>query len=308
MRTVPTDLATEVASATPRLAFGIIVQRADGLNLCLTSADRDDLISGVPVNGVATGSLTYSAQTGVEVSNVRSTEGFGVDTLEGTLLEGGLVTRADVLRGLWDGAAWTLFQYNWADTDSPITDIMVLKSGHLGNINPRIGQFIVELRDLRQPLNEEHSLVLQADCRYNLGDARCTKSLAAFTDTVTVTGVTSSQVFTISSARADDFFGNGSITWLTGNNAGVSVKVKSYNGTTDTFTLAAPMLSAIQVGDTATAIAGCRKRRTEDCATKFANVLNFGGEPDKPKIADVVAEPDVNAPPVAPPVVPPLDP
>ena len=112
---------------------------------------------------------------------------------------------------------------------------------------------------------------------------------------MTVTAVTSTQVFTISSARADDFFGNGSITWLTGANAGVQVKVKSYNGTTDTFTLAAPMLSAIQIGDTATAVAGCRKRRTEDCATKFANVLNFGGEPDKPKVADVVAEPEVNA-------------
>ena len=291
-RTIGASLLAHLQGNAQTIAYGALVERADDTRVALTGADIDCSISGVPIKGVATGAVTYLANPGLEVSNIRSTEGFAVDNLEGTLHEGGVVTRADILRGLWDGAAWTLFMFNRADLSQ---GFVVLKSGWLGALQPRRGAFVAELRDLRQPLNEELSLVLQADCRYNLGDARCTKSLAAFTDTVTVTGVTSTQVFTISSARADDFFGNGSITWLTGANAGVQVKVKSYNGTTDTFTLAAPMLSAIQVGDTATAVAGCRKRRTEDCATKFANVLNFGGEPDKPKVADVVAEPEVNA-------------
>lgn len=288
-RTIGASLLAHLQGNATTVAYGVLVQRADGTRLALTSADVDCTLSGVPINGSATGSVTYLANPGLEVSNIRSTEGFAVDNLEGTLHEGGSVTRADILRGLWDGAAWTLFLFNRADLTQ---GFVVLKAGWLGALQPRSGRFVAELRDLRQPLNEQHSLVLQADCRYNLGDARCTKSLAAFTDSITVTGVTSVQVFTISSTRPDDFFGNGSVTWLTGANAGVTVKVKSYNGSTDTFTLAEPMLSAIQIGDTATAVAGCRKRRTEDCATKFANVLNFGGEPDKPKVSKTLAEPE----------------
>lgn len=292
MRSIPSGLLTHLQGQALTVAFGCLVERADGLRLALTTADIDCTISGVPIDGVATGSVTYLSEPGLDASNIRSTSGLEVDNLEGALTEGGVVTRADILRGLWDGAAWTLFQFNRADISQ---GFVVLKAGHLGNIQPRVGKFVVEMRDLRQALQAEHSVVLQPECRHDLGNAKCGVNLASFTDTVTVTGVTSAQVFQISSSRADDFFGNGSITWLTGANAGVTVKVKSYASASDQFTLSAPMLSAIQIGDTATAVAGCRKRRTEDCAAKFSNVLNFGGWPDKPKVKDTIAEPEVNA-------------
>ncbi len=292
MRSIPSGLLTHLQGQALTVAFGCLVERADGLRLALTTADIDCTISGVPIDGVATGSVTYLSEPGLDASNIRSTSGLEVDNLEGVLTEGGVVTRADILRGLWDGAAWTLFQFNRADISQ---GFVVLKAGHLGNIQPRVGKFVVEMRDLRQALQAEHSVVLQPDCRHDLGDAKCGVNLASFTDTITVTGVTSAQVFTHSSTRADDFFGNGHITWLTGANVGVRVKVKTYASASDTFTLAEPMLSAIQIGDTATAVAGCRKRRTEDCAAKFSNVLNFGGWPDKPKVKDTLAEPEVDA-------------
>jgi uncharacterized phage protein (TIGR02218 family) len=288
-RSIPTALRDHIQTGSSKLAIGALVKRNDGLYLSLTSAADDAVLTGVPVGGTASGAILYRAAPGLEISSIRSSEGFNVDTLEATLLEGGPVTRSDILRGLWDGAAWTLFQYNWSNLSD---GFYVLKSGWLGALQPRLGKFVTEMRDLRQPLQEEHSTVLQADCRYTLGDVRCTKSLAAFTDAITVATVTSNQVFSIVSARPDDFYGNGQITWLTGANVNVTVKVKSYSSATDTFTLAEPMLSAIQIGDTATAIAGCRKRRTEDCVAKFANVLNFGGEPDKPLVTKTMAEPE----------------
>ena len=39
---------------------------------------------------------------------------------------------------------------------------------------------------------------------------------------------------------------------------------------------------AIAIGDTYTGIAGCRKNFTDDCVTKFANGVNFRGEPHVP--------------------------
>jgi uncharacterized phage protein (TIGR02218 family) len=287
VKTIPSDLLTELQAGVARSAFGIIIEREDGTQLRLTGAHQDATITGVPVNGSATGALVYSATAGLSVSNIRSAEGFAVDNLEGTLLEGGVVTRADVLRGLWDGAAWTLFRYNWAD---PSDGIEVLKCGRIGNIRPRTGHFVVEFRDLRQALQSEYAVVTQADCRNELGDARCGVNLASHTHTGTVTGAASAQVFTDTSrTQTGDYFGNGYVTWLTGPNAGITVKVKSYDGATDTFTLVRAMLSAIGVGDTYSAIRGCRKRRTEDCAGVFSNVANFDGEPDKAKVNDIVA-------------------
>lgn len=290
MRSIPAAIVTTQQSGVDTTAFAVLIERKDGTRLALTSADRDVTLTGVPIAGAFAGSTVFAAAPGLDVSNLRSTEGLSVDSIEGTLLEGGVVTRESVLRGLWDGAAWSLVKYNRL---VPADGFYVVKSGWLGVVQPRQGKFVFEMRDLRQPLQTEYSYVLQADCRYDLGDVRCGQSLVSFTDSVTVTGVTSNQVFSISSTRPNDFFGNGQITWLTGLNAGVSVKVKSYDSATDTFTLLEPMLLAIQVGDTATAVAGCRKRRTEDCIAKFNNVLNFGGEPDKPKTKDVLAEPEV---------------
>jgi len=289
-RTIDTALLTHIQGNATTMAFGALVQRADGTRLSLTSADVDCPLTGVPIGGSVSGAVTYLAAPGLEVSNIRSSEGFAVDNLEGTLLDGGVVTKADLLRGLWDGAAWTLFAF---DRAAPSDGFTVIKTGWLGVLNPRAGKFVVEMRDLRQPFQQEHSTVAQADCRYDLGDTRCTKSLAAFTDTTAVTAVTSNQVFSISSGRADDFFGNGVLTWITGANINKSYKIKTF--VAGVVTIAEQMLYPIQIGDSAQLVGGCRKRRTEDCAQKFDNVLNFGGEPDKPKIADVVSKPDATS-------------
>ena len=51
----------------------------------------------------------------------------------------------------------------------------------------------------------------------------------------------------------------------------------------------------IQVGDTLSALAGCGKRLSEDCDTRFNNVLNFQGEPHAPALDDLTQTPDPSA-------------
>lgn len=94
--------------------------------------------------------------------------------------------------------------------------------------------------------------------------------------------------------RPDDFYGDGIATWLTGANAGMSAKVRTYAASGTVFVLSTPMVSAIQVGDTLSAIAGCRHRLDQDCKTKFNNVLNFQGEPHLPGIDKLTALQDVS--------------
>ena len=110
----------------------------------------------------------------------------------------------------------------------------------------------------------------------------------------TVTSVTSNQVFRDSARlEAADYFAWGTIEWLTGNNAGARRKVQAYaaNGT---FTLSQMMFGTVQVGDTGTAIVGCRGRLEEDCRDKFNNVLNFGGEPHRRGLDSLTQAPVLN--------------
>lgn len=72
---------------------------------------------------------------------------------------------------------------------------------------------------------------------------------------------------------ANDWFGEGFLTFLTGDNAGDVRRVKSDNGT-GTLTLHQSAFDDIAIGDTFEVVAGCRKRFTEDCIGKHDNANN----------------------------------
>jgi len=100
----------------------------------------------------------------------------------------------------------------------------------------------------------------------------------------TVATVTDRRIFTATGISvAADYFGEGFITFQTGDNAGDVRRVRSDNGT-GTITLHLGAYDDIQVGDTFEALVGCRHRRQEDCITKHDNAhnsrtltLRFGG-------------------------------
>lgn len=70
-----------------------------------------------------------------------------------------------------------------------------------------------------------------------------------------------------------DYFGEGFITFLTGDNVGDARRVRSDNGT-GTLILHLGAYDDIGVGDTFEALVGCRHRRVEDCITKHDNAAN----------------------------------
>ena len=150
------------------------------------------------------------------------------------------------------------------------------------------------LRGLQHYLQQPVGSVSTKTCRTRLGSALCGVTLASFTVTGTLTGVTSQQAFTDTArAEADDYFAEGVLTWTGGSNAGLSYRVRAY--ASDTFTLAVPPVLPVQVGDTYSVRAGCRKRLDEDCITKFDNALNFQGEPHRPTVDDITETPEPDA-------------
>ena len=285
MRSVPAGLlAVYNGTDTATLAWGLKITRTDAAVYGWTSAQRSDTISGVE----------YLAEPGLDVASIASSAGFGVENTEMTILaDDVLITTADILAGRWDNASFELFVYDYTDTTLG-RDVRM--AGLLGAVRPKRGAYVVELRGLQQYLQQPVGAVSTKTCRARLGDALCTKDLTAFTVTGTITSVTSGQVFADSArAEADDYFAEGIITWTGGNNAGLSQKVKTWAQTGGVFTLSVPMIAPVQVGDTYSVVAGCRKRLAEDCVAKFANALNFQGEPHRPTIDSLTEAPEVNA-------------
>jgi uncharacterized phage protein (TIGR02218 family) len=275
VKTVPAGFET-----CGTLAFGIRVVRKDGTVLGWTEHSHDATVTAL---GESTELL---ANPGFNLSSIVSNAGLAVDGGSCDVIAGEEMTRADILARKWDGASVYLFRYNWKD---PAAGVLPIKRGSFGNFKPRLGQFTVEFRDIRQALQPNSTWVLQEACRWQLGDARCGVDLAPFTHAGTVTAAASAYVFTASGlAQAADYFGEGEIEWLTGLNEGLRHKVRAHAGG-GVFTLAEAAIYAISIGDTFNAIAGCRKRKAEDCRDKFDNILNYGGEADKPKRDDLMA-------------------
>jgi hypothetical protein len=79
----------------------------------------------------------------------------------------------------------------------------------------------------------------------------------------------------------DGWFAGGVLTWEAGSNAGRSIEVKAWAQSTGQIELFLPMGYAIGIGDVFRIHPGCDKR-LDTCIDRFANVLNFRGEPYVP--------------------------
>ena len=280
-KVIPAGLLSNYHSDSPTVAWAIKITRTDDAVYGWTSADRDATIDAV----------IYESAPGLSVASFASSAGLAVDNSELTVLaDDTIITRADIIAGRWNNAAYLLFKYDWTDVSAGEE---VISAGFLGELHPRSGAYVAELRALQQYLQQPVGAASTKTCRARLGDAMCMVDLGGWTETGTITSVTSKQVFTDSSrTEADDYFGEGILTWTAGLNTGLSQKVKTY--ASDTFTLSLPMIFDVQIGDTYSVIAGCRKRLDEDCAAKFSNELNFQGEPHRPTVDELTSSPEVN--------------
>lgn len=116
----------------------------------------------------------------------------------------------------------------------------------------------------------------QSSCQHVFCDAGCTLSRAAFTASGTVgAGATKTRVPWTGSATT---YTLGTITFVTGANAGVTATVKQADASG--LTLAFPLVNTPAGGDTFTATQGCDKTMTR--CTALGNLLNFDGFPFVP--------------------------
>jgi uncharacterized phage protein (TIGR02218 family) len=268
MQSITPALAVHLAQEVTTLATCWKISRTDGAVLCLTDHDQDVVVSGE----------TYLAGSGVTPSAVSSQLGLAVDNLEldGLLRSDGL-QETDLLAGRYDKAAIEIFLVNY---QQPEDGRLLLKSGWLGEVRLKNGSFSAEVRGISSLLQQAMGEVYTATCRAKLGDGRCKVNLATYTVSGVVTEADSAYAFTDSGrGEAKDHFSYGQVTFTSGANAGLTMEVRSYAG--GYFQLFLPLPQPIAAGDHYSVVAGCDKR-FESCASRFANAINFRGEPHVP--------------------------
>jgi uncharacterized phage protein (TIGR02218 family) len=291
LKTLPTALAAHYDTGATTTAYGLKITRTDGEVFGFTSGVSSAVIDAV----------TYDATQGLDITGIVTSAGFAVDNLELTTLDdGSLFTHSDVIGGRWQNAAFLIFRYNWASVADGTEPII---AGTVGNVTLRRGSIVAELRGLQQYLQQPIGNVTTRTCRARFADFPtpnqnnlCRLSASDYIDEGEVTEVTSRQVFeadiqSITSEPPEDYYGEGVLTWTSGTNEGLRVKVKSYTAA-GVVGLMLPLPTDPQVGDTFEIVAGCRKRLQEDCRDKFDNVLNFQGEPHLPGVDFLTANPD----------------
>lgn len=268
MRTLTPAMQAHVQGELLTLCTCWHVIRQDGEEFGFTDHDADLVVDG----------LTYTSATGFTATSVESKADLSVDNMD---LDGVLtsdeITETDILNGKYDYAEVEIFMVNFEDlTQGKI----YVKRGRMGEVRTVRGKFTAEMRSLSQQLQQRLGEVYTPSCSAVLGDARCKKSLSAFTFNTTVTTAIDRQKFKASALnQAAGYFTGGELVFTAGDNIGLRMEVKEFSATQ--ITLALPLPNSVDAGDAFTIIAGCDKTSTT-CKAKFANLVNFRGFPDIP--------------------------
>jgi uncharacterized phage protein (TIGR02218 family) len=279
MKTTTPALAAHITQDVTRLATCWRVRRQDGAVLGFTTHDKPLEVDGA----------IYRPSSGFTPTSVAESNRLNVDNLDvAGVLSDSAITEVDLAAGRYDQAEVEIFMVDWAD---PAGGRIWLRKGWIGEVTARDGAFVAEVRGLMAPLQHAALAHYSAECRAGLGDAQCKVDLSAFTSEDRVAAVTDNRIFTTNPlGLADGWFDYGVLRWLSGANAGLRAEVKSQTG--DVIELRDAMTAEIAAGDLFRLSAGCDKRFAT-CKAKFANAVNFRGEPHVPGTDAVLDYPGI---------------
>lgn len=272
MRNIPANLKQDIVDG--KRAVLVKITRKDGNVFGYTDHDLP-----LTVN-----SITYIPAPGMQRINLTTTTD---DTVSNQEFGSAWVDapEEDLIAGLFDNAEVETMICSW---DNPGYGTYTVDRGNIGVIQWTADGFRADVQSHMRQLTRNIGFTYTANCRHQLFNQFNSRSLGACTlnkSSYTFAGAVSSigtqkLIFSVSGVgQADGFCSGGTLTWSTGDNAGVVSPVKKHTaGGTITIELMVPTPYDIQVGDNFDITAGCDKTFAT-CKAKFNNAANFGGFP-----------------------------
>ena len=249
------------------LAFCWRLERRDGVTIGLTSHDRDLDIGGLP----------YRAAPGLVPSSVRRGTGLEPENMD---LKGAITSDAineqDLRAGRWDGAALFLYLTEWS---APGTLWFELMRGELGTVEQQGESFSVELAGPAAILSKAFAPETSPGSRAALGDTACRIDLARHQQVVRISAMTGEKATVSGGGLTSGDYVFGSLRWLEGENCGLVHGIIANDAAS--VTLSDVPAFPVAAGTRALITEGCDKLMAT-CSGRFANAVNFRGEPYLP--------------------------
>jgi uncharacterized phage protein (TIGR02218 family) len=274
-KTMSVEMLAKLAISSKRLAKMLRIERTDGTVVCLTDHDQD-----LTYDLLGDGDEVYSASA-LTLSDVSLAAGLDPSNVEGSGPLSDDITLAGLLGGRFNAARCWLFEVDWSDLS--IGHIPGI-GGEVGDARPRGSSFTLDIRDLRQRLQQVvgRAMINTCEADHTLPiDPKCGRTPE--TDTATVVSAVDGMQMTVTlltGGWADGYFNKGEVRGETGNNIGVKLKIEDYDSATGVIKLFGFLPATPEAGDEFTLIRGCGKTRP-DCMER-ENMVNFRGEPDSP--------------------------
>jgi len=230
------------------------------------------------VRDVVMGANTYKTDSGYEFSGLPSESSMspGVIDVSGIADIAG-IGYDEIISGMFDNARVYVFATTW---NNPVEDEEPLGLAFIGKTTIRDNRYSAEMMMAVDALNQDVGRTYTAPCYKTFGGqeyAGCKVALGPITKTGTLTHVTGNSVFRDSGrAEAADYFGEGTIAFTSGANAGLKPMEIKTHAADGTITTHEAFHYTVAIGDAYSLIPGCRKR-LEDCRDKWSNIINFGG-------------------------------
>lgn len=259
-RLIPSPMDTMIASGVMCLAWVFVVTRADGTVFGFTDHDRPLTVDGVPCE----------PESGFDPSTYDGTLGATTDGMDLLgAVDSTRITRPDVEAGLWDDAGVRILLVDWRDPSVFVT----VCNQTISEITLEGSSFRAQMRSALADFADEGGQLLEHDCQWVLGDARCGVDLGAFEFAAVAGGVGPDWIeATAFGARHDGYFDGGLVTFPSGAVAGIL----THEGVRVTFV--EPLSVAAAQGDALTVTPGCNKIPAT-CRGTFSNFDNYGGFP-----------------------------
>jgi uncharacterized phage protein (TIGR02218 family) len=232
-------------------------------------------------------SRIYRADLGMAPTQIKESVGLSPDNYNLTLFADDTVfTYRDIQMRRWAQAEALTFTFDYTDLTKGIFEPRLC---YVGQANLDSGAFSIEIKALATKAAVALGDITSETCRAQFGDDLCKVDLtgnnpdgvAYQQDNVAITTVTSQRKFTCSSLSdyPTGFFERGHITFLSGDNLGLSFDVESFSG--GVFTLRMPTLMPFATTDTIFAQGGCKKT-WRACWEDHDNAVNLRAEPNHP--------------------------
>lgn len=242
------------------------VARSDGVTLGFTTHDADLWFDGV----------FHRAIPGMMPSSIRRSADLEPDSAE---VEGALshesISSADLAAGRFDRARVAIGIVDWETLENH-----VLYRGAIGSVTEEGSKFTAQLVSRKAELQHDPVPRTSPTCRAIFCGPGCTLSSVRFSHRATVASTQLSQnAITVSSTVNPSTLLGGSLRVCDGPLAGQSAEIIAVSGSQ--LILGTPLDQTLDFGTRLRLTEGC-DRTIATCSSRFANAINFQGEPYLP--------------------------